>query len=311
MKDLLSIAGFTKQGFWKHNQCEGKKLALTEQIIGIIKEKRKNHKRMGCRSIYYACSEPMPVGRDTFERIGFANGFKLRKKPNLVKTTWGQKTIIYPNLIEGKTLTGINQVWQSDIFYISVEGKNYYGFTIEDVYSRRVLALHIARSLKAQELAKALQQAINERKGYDLRKCIFHSDRGTQYISNDVAKLLDKYKIRPSMCKLPQENSYVERVQGTIKHHYLYEVELREKNLPFQTRKILNYYNFEKPHLELSHYPPGIFERIVEKTPIAKRPKEHIFKWIDPLSTNNMVFNKKEKRSKKEKIIYNRSLLYS
>lgn len=311
MKDLLSIVGLSKQGFWKHNRREEKKQAIADDVIAIINEKRKNHKRMGCRSIYYSCAEPVPVGRDIFEKIGFANGYKLRKKPNVVKTTWGQKTLIHPNLIKGKTITGINQVWQSDIFYIVIEGKSYYGFTVEDVYSRRLLALHFAKTMKAEELAKAFQHAVDERKEYDLKGCIFHSDRGSQYISNCIDKIVDVYKMKPSMCKLPQENAYVERVQGTLKHQYLFEVELKEKNLRNQARKIMNLYNFEKPHSDLSNYAPAIYEGIVEKAPLDKRPKEQIFKWIDPLLTNNEVFNKKEKRSKKEKIKYNRSLLYS
>lgn len=311
MKELLSIAGMTKQGFWQHTRREHEKQAITQTVIGIIEEKRKDHKRMGCRSIYYSCSGPVPVGRDIFERIGYANGFKLRKKPNFVKTTWGQKVLIHPNLIEGKTLTGINQVWQSDIFYVSVEGKHRYGFTIEDVYSRRLLALHIAKRLKAEELAKALKQAIEARKGMDLNGCIVHSDRGSQYIGTCYGELLKNHKMIPSMCKLPQENSYVERVQGTIKNQYLSEIEMKEKNLRNQAKKVLHLYNFEKPHSMLSNYPPAIFERIVEKMPEVDRPKELVFKWIDPLSTKGEFINKKEKRSKKEKIQYNRSFLYN
>ena len=311
MKELLSIAGITKQGFWKHNRREEQIQAINEVVVSIITKKRKNHGRMGCRSIYYSSSEPIPVGRDIFEKIGYANGYKLRRIQNFVKTTWGQKVVIHPNLIEGKILTGINQVWQSDIFYICIEGRHHYGFTIEDVYSRRLLALHFAKRLKADELAKALRQAINERKGMDLSGCIFHSDRGSQYVSSCISEMLNLYKMKPSMCKLPQENSYVERIQGTIKHQYLCELELKEKNLHTQARKIMQLYNFEKPHSKLSNYPPVIFERIVEKLPEEERPKEHIFKWLDPLSTNGQLINKKEKRSKKEKIQYNRYLFNS
>lgn len=311
MKDLLSIVGMTKQGFWKHHRRELEKQAISQTVISMIEEKRRSHRRMGCRSIYYSCTSPVPVGRDIFEKIGYSNGFKLHKKPNFVKTTWGQKVLIHPNLIEGKTLTGINQAWQSDIFYVNIEGKHHYGFTIQDVYSRRLLALHIAKRLKAEELTKALKQAIGERKGMPLNDCIMHSDRGSQYISTSYGELLKHHKMIPSMCKLPQENSYVERVQGTIKNQYLCELEMKENNLHTQSRKVMHLYNFEKPHSGLSNYPPAIFEQIVEKIPEKLRPKEHVFKWIDPLLTNSQFINKKEKRSKKEKIRYNRSFLYT
>jgi len=152
---------------------------------------------------------------------------------------------IYPNLIEGKEINGINQVWQSDIFYIKIENVDYYGVSIEDVYSRKLLAMHLAQDLRALQVEIALKKALIARKGMDLSGCIFHSDRGSQYISDQVTQLLSDCHMQISMCKLPQENAYVERVQGTIKHQYLFEADLKEKNLSNQIRKIRHLYNDE------------------------------------------------------------------
>jgi hypothetical protein len=104
-----------------------------------------------------------------------------------------------------------------------------------------------------------------------------------------------------SMCKLPQENAYVERVQGTIKHQYLFEADLKEKNLSTQIRKIRNLYNDEKPHSCLKMMTPSAFEIMVEKLKENEKPKLQIFKWSWDLLTNPPVINKKEKSSKKEK----------
>ncbi len=159
-------------------------------MVDIMEDIRHRHKRMGCRRMYYAAQGILPVGRDLFEKIGFANGFKLRRKPNTIKTTWGQRVEVHPNLIEGKILTDINQVWQSDIFYIKIEEKDYYGVSIEDIYSRKMLSMHISKSLQAEQVENALKKAIKTRKKMDLTGCIFHSDRGSQYISTRVKKTL-------------------------------------------------------------------------------------------------------------------------
>ena len=186
-------------------------------------------------------------------------------------------------------------------FYIKIEGVDYYGVSIEDVYSRKLLALHLAKDLRAIQVERALRKALMTRKGTDLTGCIFHSDRGSQYISDQVTQLLLDFKMQISMCKLLQENAYVERVQGTIKHQYLFEADLKEKNLSNQIRKIRNLYNDEKPHSCLNMMTPSAFEKMVEKMGENQRPKLKIFKWSGDLLKNLEVIDKKEKSNKKEK----------
>jgi transposase InsO family protein len=311
MKDLYTVAGISKQALWKFREREERKKQIIEEIVGVMKDIRSRHKRMGCRSMYYANRKPISVGRDIFEQIGFANGFKLHLKRSKLKTTWSQRVMIYPNLIEGMTLTGINEVWQSDIFYLLVEGQDYYGFSIEDVYSRRLLGLCVAKDLRAIHVKRALLQAFKERKGQDLRGCIFHSDRGSQYISQEVTQLLQESQMNISMCKLPQENAYVERLQGTLKYQYFFEMELKEDNLGKDVNKIKRYYNFERPHSELNHLSPVKFEETVEKMSEIERPKLKIFKWSRGLSTISELIDKKEKSSKKEKSQHKQVLIYS
>jgi hypothetical protein len=110
MRELYDIAGISKQALWKYKQRRLHVGETTEHIVNIMTDLRVRHKRMGCRSMYYATTEEISVGRDNFEKIGFANGFKLKRKPNKQKTTWSQRVMIFPNLIEGKVLNGINQV---------------------------------------------------------------------------------------------------------------------------------------------------------------------------------------------------------
>ena len=301
MKDLYAIAGLTKQALWNHKKRQDINDNTTRQIVEKIKDIRKHHKRMGCRHMYFACEEALPVGRDAFEQIGLANGFRVKRKRNVMKTTWSQRLEIYPNLVEGLTINGINQVWQSDMFYIKIEGKNYYGVTIMDVYSRKLLALHISKSLSAVQLKAAMKKALRVRSGQKIRGCIFHSDRGSQYISISHKRLLNDQGIKISMCLLPQENAYVERVQGTIKYDYLEPFEISEKNLRYMSPKIMRYYNQERPHSNLNMITPDNFEHLLAKLPENLRPEMTIFKWDHEISTKSPVINKKKKEAKKKK----------
>jgi len=301
MKDLYAVAGITKQALWKHKKRQEIVDSTTRQIVEKIKDIRKRHKRMGCRHMYFACNETLPVGRDAFEQIGLANGFRVKRKRNAMKTTWSQRVEIYPNLVEGLTINGINQVWQSDMFYIKIEGQNCYGVTIMDVYSRKLLALHISKSLSAVQLKAAMKKALKARSGQEIRGCIFHSDRGSQYISSSHKKLLNDQGIKSSMCLVPQENAYVERVQGTMKYDYLEPFELREKNLRYMMPKIIRYYNQERPHSSLNMMTPDNFEHLLALLPENLRPEMTIYKWDHEISTKTTVIDKKKKEAKKKK----------
>ena len=289
MKDMYSIAGISKQALWQHSKRQEEMVPIINEIVDIIRKVRTHHKRMGCRRIYYTLKEHLPIGRDLFEQIGFVNGFKLKLKRNVMKTTWSQRVEVHPNLIAGMLLNNINQVWQSDIFYLKVEGADYYGVSIEDVYSRKLIAMHLSKSLTAEQNIKALKKALQARKESNISGCIFHSDRGSQYISDRQKTLLKEAGMKISMCKMPQENSYVERVQGILKYEYLFEHKLTGANLQKMVRKIINWYNEERPHSALNMLSPIAFEKYVENLPEKQRPKTQIYQGFSELSTKNKL----------------------
>jgi len=295
MKEFLKIAGISKQALWSHHKREQVRSTVTGQVIAAMEKIREDHKRMGSRLMYYCCEETPPVGRDLFERIGLENGFRLKRVRNVHKTTWSQSVEVFPNRIEGLIINGINQVWQSDIFYINIEGVSNYGICIEDVYSRKILALHISTSLSAEQLLKAIRMAVRARKGTKVAGCIFHSDRGSQYIDHGVKKFVQDNKMLGSMCKLPQENAYVERVQGTLKYDYLFEMELTNKNKYKQIQKAIHLYNDKKPHTNLGMMTPTAFEQAIENMDENLRPKMKVYQWNHNLSTNSKVINKRKK----------------
>lgn len=296
MKDLYSIAGISKQALHQSRIRNESKLNITQQVKAECSVIRKNHPRMSCRRMYTRIKKPLGIGRDIFEQIGFANGFKVRVIRNKKRTTWATKLSVFENHLEGKTLNGINQAWSSDIFYY----EDYYGISIIDVYSRRLLALHASKNLTADQNVKALRKAAKERIGDRLDGCIFHSDRGSQYISEVQKDLLNELKMIPSMCKLPQENAYAERVQGTIKHEYLI-ADNKELEIQKRFNRIMWLYNNERPHTSLKKKTPVEFEAAVNKMRLNLKPQLIVYKWTHPLLTIPYVINKKEKSSKKEK----------
>jgi len=282
MKDLYLITGVSKQAMYKFRKRE---LYIQEQeaiVIASLVKVRKDHKKMGSRKIYISQKEKykIGIGRDHYEQIAFCNGFRVRRKRPVHKTTWGQNVVVYPDLVSGLTINNIDQVYQTDIFYFKVEQIDFYGVTIMDVYSKRLLALHMSKSLKSIENIRAFRQVLKIKSKKVLVGCIFHSDKGSQNISKALRELLIKScKMKLSMCKMPQQNAYVERIHGTLKHEYLEETLLTEKNITRAAAKIKRLYNDERPHQSLNFITPIAFEEKIKTINPADRPLLNIYQW--------------------------------
>ena len=85
MKEMYKIAGISKQAMWSHNRREMGRVSQVSDVVREMNKIRGEHKRMGCRHMYFICKEHTPVGRDAFERIGLENGFRLVRKRKINK----------------------------------------------------------------------------------------------------------------------------------------------------------------------------------------------------------------------------------
>lgn len=221
MNDLYGMCGISRQA---HAKAVKRELALKQRdylYVNFMHEIRRHHPGMGLRKMYEQFN-PEGIGRDSFIALGLQEGLRLRSYANPVRTTYSVKSNRYRNLLGGKWFTGVNQVWSSDIFYFQIGEKHHYVVLIMDVYSRRIIGYSAADNMRAENNIKALQMALTLRGIRDYKgQLIHHSDRGSQYISNDYTCLLEDYGIQISMCTDVLENAHIERANGRIKNDYL------------------------------------------------------------------------------------------
>ena len=281
MSDLYAVSGISKQSAYKYRRQEAAMAVQMGRVVDAMEKMRKDHKKMSSRKVYANQKEvfEIKVGRDKFEQLAFANGYRVKYNRQTHKTTYGQRIEVYPDLVSGITINNIDQVYQSDIFYLKVEDKDYYGVTIIDVYSKRLVALHLSTSLRAAENVTALKKVLRSKTTAALKGCIFHSDRGSQYISKAQKDLLKSVGMKISMCKMPQQNAYAERVQGSLKYEYFFEFLLTGRNITRQAAKIMRLYNEERPHQNLKNKTPHQYEKMIEKLSEAERPVVQVFLW--------------------------------
>lgn len=231
------------------------------QLLRWITDIRADHPTIGMRDLYFMI-KPQLIGRDAFENFCKSYDLMSKKDKNYRSTTDSTGVIRFPNLMADITLTGINQVWQSDITYYELKGRFYYLTFILDSFSRRIIGHSVSsRLLTNQTTIPALKKALKTRSNMPIKDLIFHSDGGGQYYASEFLKLTRKLKIRNSMCEYAWENGKAERVNGVIKNNYLKHRTIENfDQLQREVDRSVLLYNRDKPHLELKRRSPITFE---------------------------------------------------
>lgn len=257
---LYNAAGVTKQAVWAHFKREDRQLALLRRLIKEVDKRRAQHPGCGLEKLYWHL-QPEGIGRDRFCSIMMELGYGVRRTRNKMRTTIPAQKV-FDNLIEGRVVTGPNQVWQSDITYFKVGDTHYYLTFIIDVYSRRIVGYAVSKSLRAEANLKALKQALSSCSPEELEGLVHHSDRGSQYTDGRYLALLRSHNMLISMGKIAQDNAFAERINGTIKNEYLLPKQPAcFRQLRRLAKQAIKDYNTIRQHNALGRKPPVVYEQ--------------------------------------------------
>jgi transposase InsO family protein len=120
-----------------------------------------------------------------------------------------------------------NQLWVSDFTYVPTRKGFVYVAFIIDVFARKIVGWKVSRSMSADFVLDALEQAICARQPDAKSNLIHHSDRGVQYASIRYAQRLAKAGIEPSVGS--RGDSYDNALAETINGLYKAEVIHRQQ----------------------------------------------------------------------------------
>lgn len=221
----------------------------------------------------------LDVGHRRVGRLMRQNGISVIRTHKYKVTTDSNHSLnIAPNLLNRNfSADRPNRKWVVDISYVWTREGWLYLAVVLDLYSRRVIALSwfaskplpgdrwaVSNRLKRDLAIRALNMAIALRR--PPKRCIHHSDRGSQYCSHDYQKILRQYGFKVSMSGKGNcyDNAAMETFFKTIKAELIWRHS-------WQTRRaveiaifeyINGFYNPRRKHSALGWKSPLAFERI-------------------------------------------------
>lgn len=205
------------------------------------------------------------VSRDFVRKVLIKNQLRpIQPRSFVPRTTDSRHTMGYsPNLLLDRPRpTGPNQVWVSDITYIPLaNGKWLYLAVWVDLWSRRVVGWCLADHMRDELVITALRRALLGRQPAD--GLILHSDRGGQYASKGLRKLMTgRYLQSMSRAGECYDNAAAESFWSRLKAEVLESgVFLSLDDARAEIGDYIdNYYNVVRKHSSLQYCSPVQFE---------------------------------------------------
>jgi len=156
-----------------------------------------------------------------------------------------------------------NQKWVTDITYLPTRQGWVYLAVVLDLFSRRVVGWSLSDSLATPLISAALRMAIEARRP-KRGELLHHSDRGSQYTSDDYQHTLRTLGIECSMSRAGEcyDNAVAERFFWSLKHEWTNHEKFADLEAARGSvfKYIETFYNTERLHQTLGYKTPAQFE---------------------------------------------------
>jgi putative transposase len=207
------------------------------------------------------------VGKQRVQRLMQKHGIQARGKRRFRVVTTDSKhgLPLAPNVLDRKFIVAApNQAWVGDLTYISTEEGWLFLAVVIDLFSRKVVGWSMRPDMQRELVLDALDMAWLGRNPGKQKGLIFHSDRGSQYASDDFTQLLKGHGITPSMSRKGNcwDNACSETLFGSLKVERLHGERFQTiRQAKDETLAWLLWYNRTRMHSTLNYVSPMQFEQ--------------------------------------------------
>jgi transposase InsO family protein len=262
--------GVKRNAYYKTLKTELKHKQNAIKVLAFVKQERKVQSRVGGKKLYKHMQDDLKMqelkmGRDKLFDVLREHDMLVKKKRSFVKTTDSNHHFRkHKNLIKNMEIVRPNQVWVADITYIRLIKGHCYLALITDLYSRKIVGYDVSNSLELAGCLRAFKLA--HRHARPAHGLFHHSDRGSQYCSNEYVRLLRNHQVNISMTEENHcyENAVAERVNGILKDEfYLDECFANLEQAKKACDNAIKIYNTKRLHLSLNYKTPDQVYKII------------------------------------------------
>lgn len=265
MSRLCQLLEVSRSGYYAACQRQRRPRTACPQDVALVAAFHASGRSYGSRRLSAALkTQGLKVGRYRARSLMRQHGLKPSWKPKFVHTTRSKHDLpVAQNILDRQFQPAApNRSWAADITYIRTRQGWLYLAVVIDLFSRKIIGWAMAPNMPAELVCNALQMAIAVRQ--PLPGLIVHSDRGSQYASDDHSSLLDRHGLVASMSRKGNcwDNAVMERFFLNLKMERVWQQDYANHLEAVQdiTDYIVNFYNAHRLHSTLGYCSPNQYE---------------------------------------------------
>jgi len=265
---LVSVSGYHEHLSRRVHIAQRRHLSEEALLVHISAVYAENRGAYGWPRIWRELgAQGVRVGKQRVQRLMQKHGIQARGRRRFRVVTSDSKhgLPIAPNVLDRNfSVAAPNQVWVGDLTYIpTAEGWLFLAVVI-DLFSRRVVGWSMRSDMQRELVLDALDMAWFGRNPGRQTGLIFHSDRGSQYASDEFRQLLEGNGMVPSMSRKGNcwDNACSETLFASLKVERLHGEQFQTiREAKDETIAWLLWYNRTRMHSTLNYVSPMQFEQ--------------------------------------------------
>jgi putative transposase len=267
---MCSLFNVSRSGYYewtrrKESNRKKRRKQLEKQIRRIFFDSRQLY---GSPKVWQVLKrQGVHVSQKTVARIMKELGLKSRTVKKYKATTNSKHNLPVADNVLNQQFTAKkpNEVWMGDITYVPTDEGWLYLASIEDLCTRKIVGFHMDERMTKSLVLEALDQAYRHQR--PRAGVLHHSDRGSQYASNDYQERLKTYNMKGSMSRKGNcyDNACIESFHSILKKELIYlekfktRQEARERIFEY----ITCFYNGKRIHSSIGYFTPNEYERML------------------------------------------------
>lgn len=264
---LCRVLSVTRAGYyaWRGRSPSARSVTDARLLTEIRAIHQRSNRSYGSpRVCRYLRRQGHHVSEKRVARLMTQAGLRAKRSKRFRVTTDSRRTqVVHENLLARDFGVGTpNRAWAGDITYLWTGEGWLYLAVVLDIGTRRVIGWSFRESLHTELVTSALDMALGARSVTPGMIC--HSDRGSQYGSEDITAMIDRYQLRGSMSRKGNcwDNAVVESFFATLKTELVHGAHwaTRAEAKSAVVEWIEGWYNRERMHSSLDDLSPAEFE---------------------------------------------------